>query len=445
MNAGTAGGVYRARRPRETPLWRCMHDHFDRFIQDYDARFQPKLGFLRPVIKEVVEKFLDCGNLEQGFARVRCPDCAHEYLLAFSCRGRWFCPSCHQKKVLLFGEFVTGRVLATVPHRHHVFTMPVMLRTYFRYDRDLLKDLCAVAYECLREYLTTSLEMPDGIPGVVMTIHTFGEYLDFHPHLHAIVADGLFGEDGSFRVAPARDLRPLENLFRARLLRMLVQKGRLPPERAEMLRKWKHSGFSLWRSRRIAPDKKDHAERLAQYIIRNSFSMEKMELTAPAGKVLYKSKMSAKTHRNFELFEPTDFIAAITQHIPDKGVQMVRYYGYYSNKSRGMRAKKNRTSAVMLMDPEERRIPSKKWRELIKKVWEVDPLECPNCGGEMKIIALIDERAVIEKILRHLGLWVGYGASRAPPDKTGQGYVIEPVEDDPFPDYEAIDQSSATG
>jgi hypothetical protein len=58
---------------------------------------------------------------------------------------------------------------------------------------------------------------------------------------------------------------------------------------------------------------------------------------------------------------------------------------------------------------------------------------------------LIDEGAVIEKILRHLGLWVGYGASRAPPDKTGQGYVIEPVEDDPFPDYEAIDQSSATG
>ena len=109
----------------------------------------------------------------------------------------------------------------------------------------------------------------------------------------------------------------------------------------------------------------------------------------------------------------------------------------------------------MLMDPEERRIPSKKWRELIKKVWEVDPLECPNCGGEMKVIALIDEAAVIEKILRHLGLWVGYGASRAPPGgagrgfgppaETGQGYVIEPIEDDPFPDYESIDQSVATG
>ena len=90
-------------------------------------------------------------------------------------------------------------------------------------------------------------------------------------------------------------------------------------------------------------------------------------------------------------------------------------------------------------------------------IWEVDPLECPNCGGEMKIIALIDERAVIEKILRHLGLWVGYGASRAPPDETGQGYFIEQLEEDPFPDYDlpapdytgglagSIDQTVAVG
>jgi hypothetical protein len=51
-----------------------------------------------------------------------------------------------------------------------------------------------------------------------------------------------------------------------------------------------------------------------------------------------------------------------------------------------------------------RRIPSAKWRELIKKVWEADPLLCPKCQKEMRIVALIDERDVIERILRHLGL-----------------------------------------
>jgi len=51
------------------------------------------------------------------------------------------------------------------------------------------------------------------------------------------------------------------------------------------------------------------------------------------------------------------------------------------------------------------RIPSKKWRELIKKVWEADPLRCPKRSREIRIVSLIDEEDVIEAILRHLGLW----------------------------------------
>ena len=43
--------------------------------------------------------------------------------------------------------------------------------------------------------------------------------------------------------------------------------------------------------------------------------------------------------------------------------------------------------------------------ELIKKVYEADPLFCARCGGAMRIIAFIDQREVIEKILTHLGLW----------------------------------------
>ena len=70
-------------------------------------------------------------------------------------------------------------------------------------------------------------------------------------------------------------------------------------------------------------------------------------------------------------------------------------------------------------------------RELIKKVWEVDPFECPRCGREMKMIALIDECAVIEKILRHMGLWVRDALPvRAPPEPVIRGYIHEPFFDD---------------
>ena len=50
-----------------------------------------------------------------------------------------------------------------------------------------------------------------------------------------------------------------------------------------------------------------------------------------------------------------------------------------------------------------RRIPSRSWRELIKKVWEVDPLLCPQCHHEMRIVSLINDAQIIERILRHVG------------------------------------------
>jgi hypothetical protein len=325
-----------------------------------------------------------------------------------------------------------------------------MLRAYFKYDRSLLKDLCVVAHESLLAYMRTALDMPRGTPGVVMATHTFGEYLDFHPHLHALATDGLFGEGDTFHLLPARSLKPLEAIFRAKVLRMLVDEGRLPPERADMLRKWKHSGFHVYHSDPIAPEDKAELERVAQYIIRNSFSVEKMTVNKTTGMVLYRSKISAKTNRNFEVFEPTAFIAAATQHIPDKGAQMVRYYGYYSNKSRGLRAKRQATEAgigdhaLTICQGERLRRPTKKWRELIRKVWEQDPLLCPNCGGTMKIVALIDQHAVVEKILRHLGLWTDAQLARAPPSMppAAQGVFYEPWLADPFPGYDVDEQSA---
>jgi len=165
-----AKGVYRARKATASPLWQCINNHFDAFLLAYSDTYEHRLGFLRPVIPKVVAKFLDCGDLVHGFARIRCKQCGHEYLLAFSCKGRWFCPACHQKKVLLFGEFVTESVAFPVPHRHYVFTIPRILRPYFRYHRELLKDLCAVAQKCLIEFMQTMLDIPDGFLGVIMAI-----------------------------------------------------------------------------------------------------------------------------------------------------------------------------------------------------------------------------------------------------------------------------------
>ena len=116
-------GAYRPRQPRSSPLWRCLVAHFDEFLALYPDRYEARLGGLRAVVKHVVEKFLACGDLAHGFARIRCRYCRQDFLLAFSRRGRGFCPSCHQKRVLLFGERISRRLTARVPHRHYVFAI----------------------------------------------------------------------------------------------------------------------------------------------------------------------------------------------------------------------------------------------------------------------------------------------------------------------------------
>jgi hypothetical protein len=240
-----------------------------------------------------------------------------------------------------------------------------------------------------------------------------------------------------------------------------------------MLLGWRHSGFNIHRSRRIAPSSREDLERLAQYIIRNPFSLDKMHPNATGESIIYRSGLNPKIRRNFQVFEPCDFIAAITQHIPDKSFQLVRYYGWYSNKMRGQRLKQDaqkeaeRESAEgespALGTPEvidvsgfvSRRRPSRKWRDLIQKVWEADPLLCPTCHEPMRIIALIDEAEIIERILRHLGLWEEpVDLDRGPPEAIVELFPeeqhLDPLlelwsemaprrEDpiDPFPDYDS--------
>ena len=88
-------------------------------------------------------------------------------------------------------------------------------------------------------------------------------------------------------------------------------------------------------------------------------------------------------------------------------------------------------------DYKPRRIPSKTWRELIKKIWEVDPLSCPRCHHEMKIISLINQPEVIDHILRHLGPWKQQTApSQRKTKAPGPGPVVTEDFDDGWPRYE---------
>jgi hypothetical protein len=147
----TRAEVYTPRSPRKNQYYRYVETHFEELERVWEYQYQKQYGYWRSYVLDVIYKYLDCGDLHQGFARVKCNDCHHEYLLPFSCKKRNFCPSCHQKRVIEFGEQLHEEVLDRVSHRQWVFSIPKRLRPYFMYDRKLLAKLSLCAWRVLPE------------------------------------------------------------------------------------------------------------------------------------------------------------------------------------------------------------------------------------------------------------------------------------------------------
>ncbi len=111
----------------------------------------------------------------------------------FSCRTRGFCPSGHAKRLEQWGDWMRETLLLDVPHRQVVFTIPKMLRIFFKYNRRLLGELCRCALRSLTCYFEV-LAGSELVPGVIAAIQTFGDRINVHPHLHFLVTEG--GVDG---------------------------------------------------------------------------------------------------------------------------------------------------------------------------------------------------------------------------------------------------------
>ena len=185
---------------------------------------------------------------------------------------------------------------------------------------------------------------------------------------------------------------------------MLLVKGKITAEMIWMLLSWRHSGFNVFCGNRISPQDETAMENLARYIIRASFSQERMTYLEQEATVVYK----AKDGKDAKVFPAMEWLAAMCSHIPNKGAQMVRYYGYYSNVARGKRREAGTDDEIAcIIEPQgNSKIFRKNWARLIQKIYEVDPLICPKCRGTMRIIGFIEDPSVIRAILEHLGLWM---------------------------------------
>ena len=175
-------------------------------------------------------------------------------------------------------------------------------------------------------------------------------------------------------------------------------------------------------------------------MIRCPFALEKMRYDGNSGMVIYRSKLHATLKRNYQLMPALKWLRLLMNHIPDKYEHLVHYYGYYSNRSRGARRlaeqDDDRSTTIIIDESPADTRHKANWARLIQKVYEVDPLKCTRCGGAMRIIALIDDTGVIERILKHLSVWDPQPETRSPagPDPPRPKGETIPLTYHPLPD-----------
>jgi len=286
----------------------------------------------------------------------------------------------------------------------------------------LLSGLCLCGKEALLKYFkaVTGRELT---PGIIAVIQSFGSKINLHPHLHFLLTEGGEDKEGRFHKVSNFNDSLLTEFFSREVFSLLLRKQLIHLSLVQKVLRWRHSGFNI--HSRVRTKTREEAERVGKYMIRSILSLKKLSFDETEGKVSYQyGNLRAEEER----MDYLEFIARVTSHIPDKGQVTLRYYGLYSNAHRGkMRKRGVDPSHPPIIEDEPPFVPSRGWAEMIKKVYQIDPLICPQCGGRMRIISFIEDHKVIDKIIAHLKLT--FHAERPPPPQIVQKELLMAAEE----------------
>mgnify|MGYP001605988630 FL=1 len=411
-------------RPRaaSNPFKEIVNDHIDELFRVWDERFRAEHGSLHKRVRDLADAFLRCGDPHFGFLRLKCcnPECPSktEKILPFSCKARALCPSCSKKRALLWAERMVEEVLPKVPYVQLVFTMPKMLRKAFLFDRSLYGELCRAAYQATLDFLREHFPaLKRAVPAMVVSPQSFGSLLNHHAHAHAVVSLGLFDPQGTFHPLPEDfDFAPLGEIFLEHTFKALLKKEAVTKERVEILRTWRHSGFHVDASRRVAAEDRKGLESLLEYMERAPVALERLTYLDD-GQVLYRGNYHPGLGRDHQLVSGLEFLALALPHVLLRFEITSRSYGAVSTTTRRRLGWIKKAEApggaptvavVEGEDSEFMRVRRRNWARLIARVWLENPSLCPTCGKEMKVLAAVSSPAqddVIEKILRARGEW----------------------------------------
>jgi len=178
--------VYERRKPEQTTLYAVVRDN----VETLYAALAESGTRLPAFVRGELEGYLDCGLLCRGFAHLKCEGCSERRLVAFSCKGRGFCPSCMGRRMAQTAANLMESVLPEAPLRQWVLTMPHAIRHRLAYDAKLLGKVT-------RAFLGVVLafyKKRSGASGCVAVVQRTSSDLKLNPHIHAVFLDGGYVE-----------------------------------------------------------------------------------------------------------------------------------------------------------------------------------------------------------------------------------------------------------
>ncbi len=232
---------YKRREPERTDLHRLVRTWFPAIPGMLAERFGPRAKLAKFQIA-AVERYVDCGQLANGFLRVRCTGCGDDRLVAFSCKVRGLCPSCDGKRMAEEAAHLVDNVLPVAPYRQWVFTFPFWLRYVMAWDIRLRDTIHGIVADCTRQFYLRHATL-SGVKlakcGGLSVEHRFDSAIKIDLHYHLLMADGVFvrtraraGQPARVKFLPAEPLKPHDvpevlAHVESRVMKLLKRRGML--------------------------------------------------------------------------------------------------------------------------------------------------------------------------------------------------------------------------
>ena len=330
---------------------------------------------------ENIDKMINCGDPSFGGAMYGCPHCGKLKFVPFRCHSR-FCPTCGNKYAMERTTSMSFK-LVNVQHRHCVFTIDENLREFFLKDRSLLDCLFHSVNSVISRMFFQLNKSKNFTSGFIMVLHTFGRDLKWNPHIHCLISEGGYSDDGFWRHVKHFNFNYLRNAFRTALLNEMEHK--IGPSFKKIKAKCYNDhkqGFYVYAKPNLC-DPKTVVKYIGRYLGRPVIATSRIDK--------YDGEMVTfhyHRHGDEKYIEETipaiDFIKRLIRHIPEKHFKMIRYGGLYA------RHREIDSKLYRVISKSKHHIcrSFNQWRTAILSSFGYDPLKCPDCKHKMAFLEL---------------------------------------------------------